>query len=180
MNLDYYSARMDRLLEDYLNAAWQQERNRKPSELFGLKFGPSDDPLHDRFAQDMAAVLSDFASEHPDSTALRTVLAKLFSVAKENPDPKSAHWMLVAIQGLARDLIPGLSREDAAALVKDYESDDSQEYGGSHRDIFDRYPEDISKYHQGCDYQEVRQSRRCRPQQHLGHKPAFDSLIIGF
>ena len=122
MNLDYYSARMDRLLEDYLNAAWQQERNRKPSELFGLKFGPSDDPLHDRFAQDMAAVLSDFASEHPESTALRTVLAKLFSVAKENPDPKSAHWMLVAIQGLARDLIPGLSREDAAALAMDYES----------------------------------------------------------
>ena len=113
---------MDRLLEDYLAAAWQQERNRKPTELFGLKFGPSDDPLHDRFAQDMAALLSDFASEHPDSAALRSMLTKLFGAAEENPDPKSAHWMLVAIQGLARELIPGLSREDAAALASDYGS----------------------------------------------------------
>ena len=122
MNLETYLARMDRLLEDYLAAAWQQERNRKPSELFGLKFGPSDDPLHDRFAQDMAALLSDFASEHPDSAALRTVLAKLLGAAKEYPEPKSAHWMLVAVQGLARDLIPGLSREDAAVLAGEFES----------------------------------------------------------
>ena len=122
MNLEFYLARMDRLLEDYLDAAWNQERNRKPSELFGLKFGPSDDPLHEHFAGDMAALLSDFAAGHPDSAALRTVLAKLFSAAKDYRDPKSAHWMLVAIQGLARDLIPGLSREDAAALAEDYES----------------------------------------------------------
>lgn len=122
MNLDFYLARMDRLLEDYLAAAWQQERNRKPSELFGLKFGSSDDPLHDRFAKDMAELLSGFASEKPDSTSLRTVLEKLFAAAKKYPDPKSAHWMLVAIQGLARELIPGLSREDAASLAKDYEA----------------------------------------------------------
>lgn len=122
MNLDYYAARMDRLLEDYLDAAWNQERNRKPSELFGLKFGPSDDPLHDAFARDMAALLGGFVSEKPDSASLRTVLAKLFGAAKEYPEPKSAHWMLVAIQGLAGELIPELSREDAAVLAKDYEA----------------------------------------------------------
>lgn len=122
MKLDYYLARMDRLLEDYLAAAEQQERNRKPSELFGLKFGPADDPLHDRYAKDMAALLSDFAAEQPDSADLRTVLEKLYALAKENPEPKSAFWMLVAVQGLSRELIPGLKPEDAAALTRDYES----------------------------------------------------------
>ena len=122
MNLDYYLARMDRLLDDYLDAAWKQERSRKPSELFGLKFGPSDDPLHDSFAGDMAELLGNFASEHPDSAALRSVLTKLFGAAKAYPEPKSAYWMLVAVQGLSRELIPGLSREDAAALAKSYET----------------------------------------------------------
>ena len=122
MNLDYYLARMEKLLDDYLAAADQQERNRKPSELFGLKFGPADDPLHDRFAGNMAALLSDFGSDGPDSTQLRALLNKLYSAAKDNPEPRSAYWMLVAIQGLSRELIPSLSREDAAALAKDYES----------------------------------------------------------
>ena len=121
MNLEFILSRMDRILEDYLDAAEQQERNRRPNELFGLKFGPSDDPLHDRFAKEMAALLSDFASEKPDSAALRPVLEKLLRAAKENPEPKSAYWMLVAVQGLSRELIPGLNREDAAALMKDYE-----------------------------------------------------------
>ena len=121
MNRESSLACMDRILEASLRAADRQERNRKPSELFGLKFGPSDDPLHDRFAQDMAALLSDFASEKPDSAALRPVLEKLWRAAKDHPEPKSAYWMLVAVQGLSRELIPGLSREDAAALMKDYE-----------------------------------------------------------
>ena len=122
MNLEIYLARMDRLLEDYLSAAAQQERNRKPGELFGLKFGPADDPLHERFARDMAALLSDFAAGRPASAQLRAALEKLFGAAKENPEPRSAHWMLVAVQGLSRELIPGLAREDAAALAKDYEA----------------------------------------------------------
>ena len=99
MNLEIYLARIDRLLEDYLSAAAQQERNRKPSELFGLKFGPADDPLHERFARDIAALLSDFAAGRPASAQLRAALEKLFGAAKENPEPRSAHWMLVAVQG---------------------------------------------------------------------------------
>ena len=122
MNFDAYLARMDGVLEDYAAAAWQQERNRKPSELFGLKFGPADDPLHDRFGKDMAAILSDFMTENPHSAALRTVLAKLYGAAKQYPEPKSAYWMLIAVQGLSKELIPSLSREDAAALAKDFET----------------------------------------------------------
>jgi len=122
MNVENCLARMDRVIGDYLADAEKLERNRKPSELFGLKFGPADDPLHARFAEDMAALLSDFAAEKPDSAALRPVLEKLFGAAGQHPEPRSAAWMLIAVQGLARELIPALSREDAAALAKDYES----------------------------------------------------------
>ena len=121
MNLDAYLNRMEQLTENYLAAAWQQERSRKPNELFGLKVGPSDDPMHDRFAKDMAALLLDFKSEGPDSAQIHAMLVKLFHTAKQNQDPKSAYWMLVAVQGLARDLIPGLGRAEAEALAKDYE-----------------------------------------------------------
>ena len=122
MNIDFYLARMERLTEDYLADADKLERSRKPNELFGLKFGPSDDPLHERFAKDLAELMKDFAAERPDSAALRAVLEKLFGAAKTYPEPRSAHWMLVAVQGLSKELIPGLSREDAAALTKDFEA----------------------------------------------------------
>ena len=122
MNIDYYLARMERLTEDYLADADKLERSRRPNELFGLKFGPSDDPLHERFARDMAELMGDFAAEEPDSSALRAVLEKLFNAAKANPEPRSAYWMLIAVQGLSKELIPALCREDAAALAKDYES----------------------------------------------------------
>jgi hypothetical protein len=122
MNLDYTLARMDRLLNDYLSDCEKQERNRRPTELFGLKFGPSDDPLHERFGQDLGGLLSDFAAEKPDSASLCTVLEKLFGFAKRYTEPKTAHWMLIAVQGLSRALIPRLSREHAGALLKDYEA----------------------------------------------------------
>ena len=122
MNLDFYLARMDRLLNDYLSDCEKQERNRRPTELFGLKFGPSDDPLHERFGQALGELLSDFAAEKPDSAALYTVLEKLFGFAERYTEPKIAHWMLIAVQGLSKTLIPGLDREHAAALLKDYEA----------------------------------------------------------
>ena len=122
MNLDFYLARMDRLLNDYLSDCEKRDRNRRPTELFGLKFGPSDDPLHERFGQALGELLSDFAAEKPDSAALYTVLEKLFGFAERYTEPKIAHWMLIAVQGLSKTLIPGLGREHAAVLLKDYES----------------------------------------------------------
>ena len=71
MNLEFYLIRMDRLFEDYAADAQELERNRKPNELFGLKFGPTDDPRHDRFADELAALLSDFVAEDPESGAVR-------------------------------------------------------------------------------------------------------------
>ena len=122
MNIEFYLARMERLTEDYLADADKLERSRKPNELFGLKFGPSDDPLHERFARDMAELMGGFAADGPDTAALLAVMKKLFGAAKAYPEPRSAYWMLIAVQGLSKELIPSLSREDAAALAKDFEA----------------------------------------------------------
>ena len=122
MNLDFYLARLDRLLEDYLADCVKIERGRKPTEMFGLKFGAPSDPRHDRFIQDMTELLGDFAAEGPDSAALRRMLEAVYTAPLEHPEPKSAYWMLIAVQSLTRDLIYGLNRGDAAALSKSYES----------------------------------------------------------
>ena len=122
MNRDFYRARLDRLLEDYLADCEKLERARKPTEMFGLKFGAPTDPRHDRFLEDMGDFLGDFAAEGPDSAAVRELLESLYSLPLRHPEPKSAYWMLVAVQGLTRELIPRLGREDAAALLKAYES----------------------------------------------------------
>ena len=47
----------------------------------------------------------------------------VFDAPRKHPEPKSAYWMLVAVQGLTRVLIPGLSKEDAAALAARYAED---------------------------------------------------------
>ena len=122
MNTDFYLARLDRLTEEYLADCEKLERARKPTEMFGLKFGAPTDPRHDRFLEDMGDLLGDFAAAEPDSAAVRGLLETLYSLPLRRPEPKSAYWMLVAVQGLTRELIPRLGREDAAALLKAYES----------------------------------------------------------
>ena len=51
------------------------------------------------------------------------MLGKLYRAPLDHPEPKSAYWMLVAVQGLTKELIPGLDRDDAAALAGSYEAD---------------------------------------------------------
>lgn len=118
MNSDFYFARLDRLLEEYTDDCVRLESERKPNELFGLKLGSSDNPRHERFAGDVEELLRDFKAQGPDSAALRTVLETLFEAPEQMP--RSAYWMRIAVQGLTRELIPGLDREDAAALAKAY------------------------------------------------------------
>lgn len=121
MNEEFYLARMERLLDEYLEDCRKLERERKPTELFGLKFGAADHPRHDRFAQDLGDLLRDFAAQAPDSGAVRSILDALYRAPAENPQPLNAYWMLIAVQAHTRELIPLLEKQDAAALLKDYE-----------------------------------------------------------
>ena len=124
MRKELILARLETLYDDYLRTVDKLERERKPADgLLGLRPGPADDPCHDRFAADLAELLRDFAADGADSAAARAVLETVYAAPLKHPEPKSSYWMLVAVQGLTRDLIAELSPEDAAALAARYAAD---------------------------------------------------------
>ncbi len=112
---------MRALRERYLDKVTELERERKPGEgIFGMRGGPADDPCHDRYAEDLAALLGGFLAEEPDSSQVRLVLEELYAAPPKTGVPKSAYWMLIAVQGLCPELIEHLNAEDAKALEASY------------------------------------------------------------
>ena len=123
MRKDFVLARLEALYDEYLRTVGKLERARRPGEgLFGTK-GPADDPCHDRFAAELAELLRDFAADGADSAAARAVLETVYAAPLKHPEPKSSYWMLVAVQGLTRDLIALLSTEDAAEVAARFAED---------------------------------------------------------
>ena len=112
---------LETLCMNYLGEAEQVERARRPGDgLFGFGKKPADDPCHDRFAADIKQWLDDFRRSKPDSAEIRGVLEFVYCAPKNHPEPKSAYWMLIAVQSLTKELIPMLNRTDAAALAEAY------------------------------------------------------------
>ena len=117
-------AAMCALRKRYLDKVRELERNRKPAEgLLGMKGGPADDPCHDRYAENLAAQLERFRAEEPGSADTRLVLEDLYAPPPKTDVPRSAFWMLIAVQGLCPDLIAFLDAEDASALAKRFAAD---------------------------------------------------------
>ena len=121
MHRDEYLARLEALYAGYLKTVQELEDNRKLGEgMFGFKGGPADNPCHDRFAEDLRAMLADFAAAGPDSADVRALLESIYAAPRRFPRPRTAMWMLLAVHGLTAILIPLLEKEDAAALRKSY------------------------------------------------------------
>ena len=119
LNPEFYLSLLEKLYGEYLETVEGLERSRKFGEgMFGFKGGPADSPCHDRFAEDIKALLDDFAGRQPPSAATRGMLEYIYEAPKKHPNPKSAYWMLIAVQGLTRELIGALGKEDAAALAE--------------------------------------------------------------
>ena len=112
------------LYEAYLEKAMDVELKHNPADgIFGFGRKTSDDPCHEKFAEDLKAALKDFAAGEPDSGEVREVLAFIYRAPIEHPQPLCSFWMLNAAHGFTKDLIPRLSREDAAVLRKQYGGD---------------------------------------------------------
>ena len=119
--MDRILYRLESVYDGYLETITRLESERKFGEgFFGLKSGPKDNPCHDRFDQDLKVLLQDLTPGETDSALLREVLEYMYDAPLQNPYPKSAYWMLIAVQDLTKDLIRGLAPEDADALAERY------------------------------------------------------------
>ena len=119
--MDRILYRLESVYDGYLETITRLESERKFGEgFFGLKSGPKDNPCHDRFDQDLKVLLQDLTPGETDSALLREVLEYMYDAPLKNPNPKSAYWMLIAVQDLTKDLIRGLAPEDADALAERY------------------------------------------------------------
>ena len=115
-------SRQRELYESYLKEVELLELNRKPGAgYFGMKGGPADDPCHDRFAERLRALYEELTAQGLDSTAARELMAYACTAPLGGDVPRTAYWMLIAVQSLTQPLIAPLRSADAAALVELYE-----------------------------------------------------------
>ena len=98
--------RLQELYESYLGEVELLEINRKPGAgIFGLKGGPADDPCHDRFAETLRGFYEEFAAQKPESASVRELMAYACTVPTVRREPRTAYWMLIAVQSLTQPLL---------------------------------------------------------------------------
>ena len=115
-------ARLRALYEGYLTEAEAAERSAAPGAgLFGFGKGPEDDPCHDRFVAALRAFYEELAILKTQSGTVRELMEYACAAPRENPRPRSAYWMLIAVQGLTIPLAERLNPADAGALAELYE-----------------------------------------------------------
>ena len=114
--------RQRELYEAYRKEVDLAEFNRKPGAgLFGMKGGPADDPCHDRFAERLHAFYEELAAQGTDSGTVRGLMEYACGAPLGKDVPRSAFWMLIAVQSLTQPLIALLDSADAEALAELYE-----------------------------------------------------------
>ena len=119
---DVYLARLERLYGDYLKTVQDLEDKRKFGEgMFGFKGGPADNPCHDRFAETLRGFYEEFAAQKPESASVKELMAYACTVPTVRREPRTAYWMLIAVQSLTQELIGLLTPQDAGELAALYE-----------------------------------------------------------
>ncbi len=109
------------LYDRYVQQVEDLEKNRKFGEgLFGTKDGPKNHPCHGKFAEDLDRLLEEQENTAPESSAVKDVLAFIYTAPRRYSPPMSAYWMLIAVQGLTARLTERLDPKDAEELLAQY------------------------------------------------------------
>ena len=114
--------RLRALLEQYREQAAEDERKAAfLAGAFGMRGGPADDPCHDRFAETLRGFYEEFAAQKPESASVKELMAYACTVPTVRREPRTAYWMLIAVQSLTQPLLGLLTPQDAGELAALYE-----------------------------------------------------------
>lgn len=112
------TATLRSIYADYLEQVDRLMKDKKPADgLFGLGNALQSAPCHTLFDQQVEFVCQ---QTELDAAELTEVVALLLRAEKDHPAPDCAAWMMIAAQRHSLTLIPRISREAAAELLKWY------------------------------------------------------------
>lgn len=112
---------LKQIYDNYVQAVAKVYKDAKPMDgLFGWGDDPRKDPCHMRFYEEAEAWLTAFAGESPDRDRAFAVVHHVLAMPARYRE-SHCFWFMFAAQGLVRDLIGGLSREQCAQLRELYD-----------------------------------------------------------
>ncbi len=112
---------MRALYETYTRDVAKVFGEARPADgLFGWGDDPKKDPCHMLFYETLEQWANAFAASEPDREVVYEAVRFMLQAPDQHRD-SPCFWFMYAAQGLARDLIPRLSREQCAALREDYD-----------------------------------------------------------
>ena len=117
---DHFAA-LTQAFSDYLQDVENCQRNQKPTDgLFGFGRSLKDDPCHSRFDGRVQQAVDDLCAASPTPEEAERAVRLLLARDDVPSWPTACQWMMRAIERHSLPLIPFLSGEAAAALLKEY------------------------------------------------------------
>lgn len=110
------------IYENYFEDIRKLRASLKPTDgLLGFGKNPASDPCHGAFAEELEKALTELVRMRPKEETAAEALRYIVTVSKEHENNKLSYWMLIAVHGMAGELVQFLSPARAAALSDLYE-----------------------------------------------------------
>ena len=114
--------KLKEIYDKYIEDVAKVYKDAKPMDgLFGWGDDPRKDPCHMRFYEDAEKWTAEFLASQPGNQDVFEAVRFLL----ETPDKyreKHCFWFMFAAQGLSRELIPLLGRDQCAQLLAFYDA----------------------------------------------------------
>lgn len=103
--------------ETYFEDIRKLRASLKPTDgLLGFGNNPASAPCHSVFAEGLEKVLAELVQARPGEETAAEALRYIVTVPKAHEDDKLSYWMLIAVHGMAGELVSFLSPAGAAVL----------------------------------------------------------------